>query len=397
MSNASSDGGETLVDPYNYVGDVLGAGPGENYPFSDLLPYNPTRDKSDPPLPYFDITDRGHFADPACSRLNAAVKKAGGKIKDLGICVGSVVEGDIKLEDLTSEEKDDLALLVARRGVVFFRNQTGLDIDKQRELGKYFGPLHTHPVLAVPRRNGLDDVVVIYSDKDSRPDPYAFSRVELFHSDVTFEAQPPGTTILKLMTTPEVGNDTLWSSGYALYSSLSKPYQKYLESLSAVHSSFGQALWRSETLPTPRRQPLETIHPVVRVHPVTGFKSIFVNAGFVTRLVGVPKAESTNTLKFLFDSFAQQTDATCRWRWQDGDVALWDNRVVNHSATFDAYPSLRHGLRVTPQAERPLSVNSYEKQYGRQAKDWLEERYRVLGLDPPHMDQGGSISKSYKD
>jgi alpha-ketoglutarate-dependent taurine dioxygenase len=142
------------------------------------------------------------------------------------------------------------ALLVAEKGVVckssrwvirmvadsllaVFRKQHTLSIEQQRDLGAYFGPLHRHATYAVPKRGDLDDVVgesncsttfsssqltkfilVVYSDKNSRPDLYAFSRAELFHSDVTYEVQPPGATILRLLTTPEVGNDTLWSSGY---------------------------------------------------------------------------------------------------------------------------------------------------------------------------------------
>ena len=147
---------------------------------------------------------------------------------------------------------------------------------------------------------------MVYSDRNARPDPYAFSRSDLFHSDVTYELQPPGPTILKLMVTPEVGNDTLWSSGYALYSSLSGPMQAYLESLSAVHSSVSQFFSRGPVA-VPRREPIETAHPVVRVHPVTGLKSIFVNPGFVTRILNVPKAESDFVLDFLKQGFAQQT------------------------------------------------------------------------------------------
>jgi sulfonate dioxygenase len=176
------------------------------------------------------------------------------------------------------------------------------------------------------------------------------------------------------------------TSRYALYSSLSRPYQKYLESLYAVHTGFNQSLSRTGEVKTPRRQPIETIHPVVRVHPV-----------FVSRIVGVPKAESDATLEFLKNSFAQQTDATIRWRWETGDVALWDNRMVNHSATFDAYPSSRHGLRVTPHAEKPLSVEDYESQYGLKAKDWIQERYKNLGIEAPAIDDGSSRAKAFRD
>ncbi|OCF31548.1 alpha-ketoglutarate catabolism dioxygenase [Kwoniella heveanensis BCC8398] len=386
-----------FVDPYNYVGETFGSGPGVDYPFADFLPHNPPREKSDPELPIFDIVDRGLRAHPNAARLRAFVEARGGKIKDMLVAIGSYIEGDVKLEDLGEEEKDDLALLVAQRGVVFFRNQNSLTIEQHRDLGAYFGPLHKHATYATPKRGDLDDVVVVYADQNSRPDLYAFSRAELFHSDVTYEVQPPGTTILRLLTTPEVGNDTLWSSGYAVYSSLSKPMQKYLESLTAIHSGFDQASSRSGINKVPRRQPIETIHPVVRVHPVTGWKSVFVNPGFVTRLVGVPKAESDLIINFIKDCFAQQTDATVRWSWQPNDVALWDNRATVHSATFDAYPSLRHGLRVTPHAETPLSVEEYEAQTGKEAKDWLEERHRSLGITPPARDDGKGKKRQFRD
>lgn len=184
---------------------------------------------------------------------------------------------------------------------------------------------------------------------------------------------------------------------YALYSSLSRPYQKYLESLYAIHTGFNQSLSRTGEVKVPRREPIETIHPVVRVHPVTGWKAVFVNPGFVSRIIGVPKAEGDATLEFLKNCFAQQTDATIRWRWEAGDVALWDNRMVNHSATFDAYPSSRHGMRVTPHAEKPLSVEDYESQYGLKAKDWIQERYKSLGIEAPAVDDGSSRTKAFRD
>lgn len=214
---------------------------------------------------------------------------------------------------------------------------------------------------------------------------------------MTYEVQPPGPTILRLLLTPEVGNDTLWSSGTALYSSLSKPYQTYLESLSALHTGHNQAASRVGTTAIPKREPIETVHPVVRVHPVTGQKAIFVNPGFVTRIIGVPKAESDNVLAFLRDGFAQQTDATVRWRWEAGDVAIWENRTVVHSATFDSYPSVRHGLRVTPQCERPLSVKEYEDKTGKKAVDWIEERYAKLGISGPKRDEGKTLNGGFRD
>lgn len=120
---------------------------------------------------------------------------------------------------------------------------------------------------------------VVYNDKSRRPDPAAFSKIELWHTDVSYEQQPPSTTSLKVISGPEYGGDTLWSSGYALYSSLSRGLQIYLEGLTAVHSAKAQADGaRAAGLPV-RREPVETVHPIVRVHPATGWKSVYVNPG----------------------------------------------------------------------------------------------------------------------
>lgn len=140
---------------------------------------------------------------------------------------------------------------------------------------------------------------VVYNDASRRPDPTAFSKIELWHTDVSYELQPPSTTSLKGITIPEVGGDTIWSSGcaidttrmccntyspiycpsYALYSSLSPGFQKYLEGLSALHSATAQAQGARAAGTHVRRHEVETIHPVVRVHPATGWKSIYVNPG----------------------------------------------------------------------------------------------------------------------
>jgi sulfonate dioxygenase len=116
---------------------------------------------------------------------------------------------------------------------------------------------------------------VVYGDSSNRLDPTA----KRWHTDVSYELQPPSSTLLKMLTSPESGGDTLWSSCYALYSNLSPGFQTYVESLSAVHSAIERAE-RARATGTPlRREPIETVHPVVRVHPATGWKSIYVDPG----------------------------------------------------------------------------------------------------------------------
>lgn len=147
---------------------------------------------------------------------------------------------------------------------------------------------------------------------------------------------------MKVITNPDVGGDTLWSSGYALYSSLSPGLQAYLDTLSTVHSGVAQAEGnRAAGLPV-RRKEIETIHPLVRVHPATGWKSIFVNPGFTRRIVGVPKAESDAILTFLFRQLAENPDFQVRFKWETNSIAFWDNRVRLDTFDIPSFPYLLH-------------------------------------------------------
>ncbi|KAJ7285146.1 hypothetical protein C8J57DRAFT_1290560 [Mycena rebaudengoi] len=344
----------------------------DKYEFAQFKPSFP--DVSWEPLKEVPVSDRGLVADPAKKSLLSAAQK----VTHLTPAIGTELLG-IDLRQLSDTQKDELALLVAERGVVFFRDQE-IDIHGQLNLARYFGPLHKHATTPIPRV-GLEEVHVVYNDSSRRPDPATFSKLELWHTDVSYEIQPPSTTSLKIITGPEVGGDTLWSSGYALYSSFSPGFQKYLEGLKAVHSAAAQADGaRAAGLPV-RRQEVETVHPVVRVHPVTGFKSVYVNPGFTRRIVGVPKAESDAILALLFRQIGENPDFQVRFKWEKNSIAFWDNRVVTHSAIFDFWPATRHALRATPHGEKPISVEDWEKQTGKVAKDRQQEIWRQQGVE----------------
>ncbi|KAF8959492.1 hypothetical protein BDZ97DRAFT_1667114 [Flammula alnicola] len=343
----------------------------DSYKYAEFKPSFPN--VSWEPLKEQEVVERGLFADPSKANLLSAATK----VKDLTPVIGTEIEG-IDLRQLTDAQKDELALLVAERGVVFLRNQE-IDIHQQLDLARHFGPLHKHATTPITR-NGLEEVHVVYNDATRRPDPTAFSKLELWHSDVSYELQPPSTTSLKVISGPKVGGDTLWSSGYALYSSLSPGLQIYLEGLTAVHSGVAQADGnRAAGLPV-RRQEIESIHPLVRVHPATGWKSVYVNPGFTRRIIGVPKAESDTILNFLFRQISENPDYQVRFKWEVNDIAIWDNRVAAHSATFDFWPATRHALRATPHGERPTSVEDYERQTGKQAKDRQLEIWKQQGI-----------------
>ncbi|KAG7562150.1 hypothetical protein FFLO_02432 [Filobasidium floriforme] len=367
-----------MVNVFNYTGAVFGED--EEYEHTEFLPSFP--EITFPPLEEQPFTDRAFFANPQKTRLYREVEAQGGKVQFMNPNIGAEFTG-VSLTKLSDEARDDLALLLAERGVVVFRKQDDMTIESQTDLGKHWGPLHIHSTTGVPRRAGLEHVHVVYADKGALPDRTAFAPIELYHSDVTFEIQPPGPTILRLITAPDCGGDTLFTSGAAVYASLSPFYQQYLDNLYAVHSGKEQSKGAQSAGQHIRRPAIENAHPVVRVNPVTGVKSIFVNPGFTRRILGVSKAESDNTLSFLYSQFAQTPEYTARVKWEVNDVAIWHNGLVNHSASFDFWPQRRHALRVTPHAERPMSVAEYETKYDKKAIDSDTVKYRALGMEKP--------------
>ncbi|KAF7327966.1 Alpha-ketoglutarate-dependent sulfonate dioxygenase [Mycena kentingensis (nom. inval.)] len=390
QNNVAADPASQVFNPF--YSPSIGDDGDDTYIHAQFKPHFPKT--SWPPLAEIAVSDRGLLADPEKKSLFSAASK----VRHLTPAIGTEILG-IDLRQFTEAQKDELALLVAERGVVFFRDQE-IDIHGQLDIARHFGPLHKHATTPIPR-NGMEEVHVVYNDSSRRPDPASFSKLELWHSDVSYEIQPPSTTSLKVITGPEYGGDTLWSSGYALYSSFSPGFQKYLEGLSALHSAVAQADGSRAAGLHVRREPIETIHPLVRVHPATGWKSIYANPGFTRRIIGLPKAESDAILSLLFHQLAENPDFQVRFKWEPNSIAFWDNRVrlphnpklystltkstleqiVTHSATFDFYPHTRHALRATPHGEKPISVAEYEKTTGKTAKDRQVEIWRAQGID----------------
>lgn len=155
---------------------------------------------------------------------------------------------------------------------------------------------------------------------------------------------------------PEVGGDTLYLNAMVAYDRLSDPMKAFLETLSAVHSGTRQNLLSTKTN-LARRPGLDTIHPVVRKHPVTGRKALWVNAEYTTKIVGLRKPESDLLLNFLFDHLYRGIDFQTRMKWEEGSVVVYDNRMTQHSVTLDYAidkDTKRHLVRVTPQGEVPF-------------------------------------------
>ncbi|KAK4704135.1 sulfonate dioxygenase, partial [Phenoliferia sp. Uapishka_3] len=308
--------------------------------------------------------DPGSRADPEKKALFEAAKE----VKDLTAHIGTEIVG-LQLSQLSNQQKDELALLIAERTVVFFRDQD-LTPQAQRDLGAYFGEVEVHPSAAqVP---GLPGVSIIWPALAGAEADYGFRNpfsTQDWHTDLTHEKQPPGITHLHNDTIPEVGGDTYWASGYSAYDKLSPAFRKVIDGLSAVYRS-------AHSYPDPNNEgvriPIEREHPLVRVHPVTGWKSLFVNRKYTLRIVGFEPSESKVILDYLFDVYEKSLDIQVRFRWSPNTSALWDNRVSIHAAVFDHEgKSPRHGTRVSSLAEVPYF----------DAK--APSRREALGLDKP--------------
>ncbi|KAI1099975.1 TauD-domain-containing protein [Jackrogersella minutella] len=336
-----------------------------SYKYTGYLPVYDETSKF-PPTELFEFVDKGLLADKSKPHLlelndpNVVVTK-------LTPRVGTEITG-LQLSELTDEQKNELALLIAERGVVVFRGQNFKDtgVEKQKEFGRYFGRLHIHPVGA--HVEGALEFHNIYLGPDNLYRAQQKSEkltLTGYHSDVSYEHQPPGITLLTLLAVPSTGGDTTWTSQVVAYERLSEPIKTLLEGLRAEHSGFPQAENARRDGKFVRREPVKSYHPIVRVHPVTGQKALFVNPGFTKKIVGLKTEESDAILKLLFKHISQSADVQVRVKWDDQTVSLWDNRVTAHTAISDydvhsEEEGLRHGFRITTLGERPVGVNGLE-------------------------------------
>ena len=259
--------------------------------------------------------------------------------------IGAEIHGvDLsRVDDATWEE---ITRAWAEHQVLFFRDQV-LTPDQQKALGARLGELHVHP--AAGSLEGHREVMVIHADERSK-----VVAGNGWHTDVSCDERPPMATILRMETVPPTGGDTLFASMYAAYDALSAAMKEFLAPLTAVHDGahvyagrYGTREEDSRDGKFPRAE-----HPVVRTHPVTGRKALYVNRAFTTRVRGLAPSESRAVLGFLFEHM-ENPHYQCRLHWQPDSVAMWDNRCVQHYAMWDYYPNVRHGLRVSIVGERP--------------------------------------------
>jgi taurine dioxygenase len=270
----------------------------------------------------------------------------------LSSALGAQISGVDLSRDLITAQRDAIEQALLTHQVLFFREQP-ITPQQQTRFAAQFGDLHVHPIYPnVPEQPEI--MVLDTALTDVRDNA-------IWHTDVTFLPTPAMGAVLSAKQLPAYGGDTLWASGIAAFEALSRPLQILLDGLTATHDftrsfpverfgSTAQDLARWEE--TRRRNP-PLSHPVIRTHPVSGRKALFVNDGFTSRINELEPAESEAILKLLF-AHATRPEFTIRWRWQENDVAMWDNRVTQHYAVDDYRPQRRVMHRATILGDVPF-------------------------------------------
>ncbi len=276
------------------------------------------------------------------------------KVKRIASALGAEISGIDLCQDLQAEEIELIRQLLRDHQVIFFRNQP-ITPARQAQLANHFGDLHIHPIYPSSPEN--PEVMVLDTELNDLRDN------ALWHTDVTFIQTPPMASLLSARQVPEFGGDTLWASCSAAWNALSAPIQALLEPLHAEHditlsfpvSRFASTPEASERFDKARLNNPPVIHPVVRVHPETGEKGLFVSAGFTRKIVELSDNESRALLDLLF-AHSTQPEFCVRWHWQQYDLVMWDNRITQHYACDDYRPQRRVMHRATILGDRPKGI-----------------------------------------
>jgi taurine dioxygenase len=274
-----------------------------------------------------------------------------------GAC-GAVVGGVDLAHDLDDDVIAEIRRAVLDHQVVFFRGQD-LTPEQQVIFSRRFGPFS--PVPFIEPIAGHPEVIAVVREA-SEAQRYTFG--SLWHSDFSFFAEPPFASILHAREVPPYGGDTLWANQVLAYAALSSGMQAMLTGLSAVHSAtkaYSPSMqqlhdtFTGMTVHTSDDADRTQLHPVVRLHPETGRPALFVNAQYTIGLDGFFPQESRPLLAALF-AHATDPQFTCRWQWEVGDVALWDNRCLQHMVMADFTGHRRFMRRTTVAGDRPIPL-----------------------------------------
>ncbi|NNE73795.1 MAG: taurine dioxygenase [Acidimicrobiales bacterium] len=251
------------------------------------------------------------------------------EIRVLNPVIGAEVTG-IELGRATDKELKRVRNLLLEHLVLFFPGQP-LDLDQHVALGRRFGELEVHPNLP-KASDSHPEVVQLRADHGGIADEW--------HSDVTFLPHPSVLSIMQMVECPESGGDTMWANQYEAYAQLSAPLREMLDGLRALHDAH------------PHGKPeMQAVHPVVRIHPETGRRSLLVNEHFTRRIVELSHGESKTLLEYL-TQWSVRPEFSVRYQWSPSTVAMWDNRCTQH-CVVNAFDGQRVINRVTVLGDDP--------------------------------------------
>ena len=276
------------------------------------------------------------------------ITSSGIKIQKYSPNLGAIITGVDLSKEINEYQFKDIHKAFLDNQVLFFQNQNEISPEIHLKLGKLFGELHVHP--AAPSMPGYPEIFEIHAHKNSK-----VANGEFWHSDVSCDIEPPLGTMLQLHILPETGGDTMFSDMYSAYNELSDKYKSLLNGLVAIHESEHLYSGRYEDRGVNRdniKTPVAN-HPLIRTHPITGKKAIYVNRTFTTGIKGMNKNESSSILDFLFEH-CEHVNFQIRYRWNKNDMAFWDNRCTMHRAIWDYWPNERKGRRVTIKGDKPV-------------------------------------------
>ena len=280
-------------------------------------------------------------------------------IQPLTPTIGALISGIDLREPVDDDSFEKIHGALMEHLVIFFRDQD-LTPDQHKAFGRRFGKFHIHPLVGkVASEAGVVDghpeIIVLENDRTTK------IAADRWHCDVSYDLKPPMGSILHAKVVPPVGGDTLFANMQAVYEALSSRMQAMIDGMTAIHDGLTRRFVARQMAlpdgPERLRELRETIppveHPMVRTHPVSGRKSLFVNEVFTTRIKDMSDSESKAILAALYEH-AHSPEIQVRFRWEVNSIAFWDNRCTLHYAASDYWPERRLMQRVTIAGTRPV-------------------------------------------
>jgi taurine dioxygenase len=264
--------------------------------------------------------------------------------------IGAEITGINLSQSIRQKSVAWLEAQLVKHKVIFFRDQY-VDSEALLRFAREFGDLETHPV---NQKTGFAEIMVLHNNAEKRP-----SGTAVWHSDVTWREQPSLGSVLVAKKVPKVGGDTLFANMEMAYELIDESIRNEISEMKAIHQFQPMRRYlvasgvNAKRLSKFDEEYPPVVHPLVRTHPVTGQKSIYVNALFTVGIEGVAIGDASRLLDKLYAT-AQKPEIQCRFRWRKDSIAFWDNRSCQHYATADYFPNERLMERVTIRGDKPF-------------------------------------------